>query len=192
MRHLIAVVDQSGSMRQNDVAGYLNRSDAVFGTLALDLIGQQLDQGMSKMQHAVTLIEMRDTASIIVEREPLSNALFNKVVALRETATPKSHGNYMPALQLAEAVLSHDEDNEKCALMLLFLSDGRPSDPNRARICNCIQDMVMRFGKRLTIATLGFAKADEDFSVLEQMAETARICGMSIFLILKNLISCIS
>ena len=34
----------------------------------------------------------------------------------------------MPALDMAEALLTPDHGNDTCAMLLLFLSDGKPSD----------------------------------------------------------------
>jgi hypothetical protein len=43
--HTVLVVDQSGSMKKCDVVDFKNRSQAVYGTIALDLLGKRLDQG---------------------------------------------------------------------------------------------------------------------------------------------------
>ena len=80
-----------------------------------------------------------------------------------------------------------------CALLLLFLSDGRPSDrvPKGARgntlsgYKAVMQDLMGRrigalassFGRRLTVATVGFGRPGEDFCVLETMASVAREYG---------------
>ncbi|CAK4775533.1 unnamed protein product [Aphanomyces euteiches] len=81
--HSIVVVDQSGSIRTSDVDDFRTRSDAVFGTIALDLIGKHLDddQGAISGTDVMTIIEMRDEATTVFYREPLTNVLFNKVVA---------------------------------------------------------------------------------------------------------------
>lgn len=59
-------------MRTRDVNGFRSRSDAAYGTLALDFIAQQLYQrGDEFSVDAVTVIEMNDTGSVLFEKEPL-------------------------------------------------------------------------------------------------------------------------
>ena len=49
-----------------DVNGFRSRSDAMYGTLALDYIAEQLyQQGDGFFVDAVTVIEMNDTGYII-------------------------------------------------------------------------------------------------------------------------------
>jgi hypothetical protein len=59
--HTVLVIDQSGSMRNSDVADFRSRSDAVFAQIALDLIGSRIDSRQTNGTDVVTLIEMRDT-----------------------------------------------------------------------------------------------------------------------------------
>lgn len=179
-------------MKNADVAGYRHRSDAVFGTLALDLIAEPLDRhgglgGMNRIQSAVTLIDMRDGADTLLSCEPLSNVLFNKVLRLRATSEPRSHGNYLPALEAAASALERDVANQNCAMLLLFLSDGKPSDQFgghspasvRAYIPTKMAEIAARFGSRLTVGTIGFGDPQEDFSVLQNMVLEARQAGAS-------------
>lgn len=66
------IIDQSGSMRTCDVNGFRSRSDAAFGTLALDYIAEQLyQQGDGFFVDAVTIVKMNDTGSILFHKEPL-------------------------------------------------------------------------------------------------------------------------
>lgn len=59
-------------MRACDVNCFRSRSDAAFGTLALDYIAEQLyQQGDGFFVDAVTIIEMNDTGSILFDKEPL-------------------------------------------------------------------------------------------------------------------------
>lgn len=70
--HSIIIVDQSGSMKACDVNGFRSRSDAAYGTLALDYIAEQLyQQGDGFFVDAVTVIEMNETGSILFHKEPL-------------------------------------------------------------------------------------------------------------------------
>eukprot|EP00798_Chlamydomonas_sp_ICE-L_P013532 gene13532-19402_t len=178
--HIVLVVDQSGSMRTCDVADHKTRSDAVFGTIALDLIGRQIDHADTALTDAVTLIEMRDYATTMFEREPLTNVLFNKMLRRRNDSTPSSHGNYIPALERAACVLSKDAGNKQCALLLLFLSDGKPSDQrrgDRARIKRAVQHLAEPFGGQLTVGMIGFGGSQPDFSVIESMAAATNAAG---------------
>ncbi|KAJ3228534.1 hypothetical protein HDU81_006133 [Chytriomyces hyalinus] len=182
--HTVLVVDMSGSMRTSDVDSFKTRADAVYATLALDFIGAQLDQAMLRGTDVVSLIEMRQDATIVFEREPITNHLFNMLLDHSTHSNPYSHGNYINAFRAAQSLFEEDMCNDTCALMLLFLSDGKPSDsvargPNssvQSMIDIEIKSMALDFGTRLTVGTIGFAK-DEDFSVLNEMAKTATGAG---------------
>jgi hypothetical protein len=45
--HTVLVIDQSGSMRKADVSTYSSRSDAVFASIAYDLIGSRIDNNQT-------------------------------------------------------------------------------------------------------------------------------------------------
>lgn len=73
---------------------------------------------------------MRENAKInqLVYKESITWELYNKFVDLANNPkSGKSHGNYIPALNLADQILQ-ETDKFKCAKSILFLSDGRPSD----------------------------------------------------------------
>ncbi len=67
-------------MRTCDVQDFKTRSDAGFASIALDLLGNQIDVNGSALTDAVSLIEMRDAATTVIEREPMTNVLFNKML----------------------------------------------------------------------------------------------------------------
>ena len=70
--HSVIIIDQSGSMKKCDVNGFKSRSDAAYGTLALDYIAEQLyKQGDEFFVDAVTIIEMNCTGSLFVHKEPM-------------------------------------------------------------------------------------------------------------------------
>jgi hypothetical protein len=56
----VVVVDQSGSMRKTDLSGGATRSDAVWLTLAVDLVANKLAAGESKSSDVVSVVSMRD------------------------------------------------------------------------------------------------------------------------------------
>jgi hypothetical protein len=164
-------------MRISDVDNYRSRIDAVYGTIALDFVGAQMDSGQIRGKDVLSLVEMRDSGNILLHREPVTNVLFNKILDLRRKNRAYSHGNYIPSLSLAEKVMSRDENNKNCALLLLFLSDGKPSDTGHTDVNWAVQKRVLSlyatFGSRLTIGTIGFAQ-NTDFSVLEAMANAPK------------------
>ncbi len=186
--HFVIVIDQSGSMRKCDVDNYKTRSDAVYATIALDYIGQQIDhreKSNCKYTDAVTLIEMKnETAEIVFQREPCTNILYNKVLRRQKTTTPQGHGMFFNGLDLAKQVMMPDkEDNGSCTLMLFFLSDGCPSDGHvrGGRYYNPSQHMFQittEFGPQLTVFTLGFGKSVmNQFEPLKSMASRACDAG---------------
>lgn len=78
--HTVIVIDQSGSMRKSDVSGYKSRSMAVFSTIALEFVEQALLREDANNTDTMSIIAMRDNAEIILEREPITMVLFNKLV----------------------------------------------------------------------------------------------------------------
>ena len=179
--HTVLVIDHSGSMRTSDVDHYKSRIDAVYGTIALDFVGAQMDSGQIRGTDVLSLIEMRDEGNILLYREPITNVLFNKILDLRHTNRAYSHGNYIPSLLMAEKVLNKDKVNKNCALLLLFLSDGKPSDQGHIDInwavLRRVQGLYESFGSRLTLGTIGFAQ-NTDFSVLESMANAPKLLNL--------------
>lgn len=172
-------------MRTCDVEDFKTRSDAVFGSMALDLLGKQIDQHSSSLTDVVSLIEMRGEACTVFEREPMTNVLFNKLLGRKKAVVPSHHGNYVPALEEAARLLSEDHGNATCALMLVFLSDGKPSDHvlaggsqgTAAGIETKVEDLARQFGSQLTVGTIGFGGAEGDFAVLKGMAAAATAAG---------------
>ena len=126
--HSVLVVDMSGSMRQDDINGARCRSDGVWMVLARDYVKKPLENKTRTNKDLISIILMKDTAEQVIRCEPIDWVLYNKLIDMREwhSIRPKGHGNYIPALNLAENSLSLISDN-KCALALLFFSDGRVS-----------------------------------------------------------------
>ena len=185
--HTVIVVDQSGSMKTCDVFDFKNRSRAVFGMLALEFVAKQRLSGEGSDTDVVSLVLMRDSAEVVFEREPMGLMLYDMFVGLHDDGEPRSHGHYLPALAAAEELLGGGT-NGCCALSLLFLSDGRPSDhiilcdgESYHAVVDSITDRVSSlaglFGQQLCVTTLGVARRGADFSVLEAMADAARDAG---------------
>ena len=119
--HTVMIVDQSGSMRITDVAGGATRSDAVWLTLATDFVASQLETKQAKATDVVSIVGMNQVGTLLVDRQPTDWILFNRLIGLLHTEEPKSDGNYLPALKMAEKIL-RDTTASSCALMLLVLS----------------------------------------------------------------------
>ena len=124
--HIVLVVDHSASMRKADVANYETRTAAVYDCLARDFVEAQLAAGACGSDVVVTLIEMSDEAHVVIDKARLDAGLAAALKA-RGGSYARSHGNYLPALDKALEILQDDAHN-RGTLMLLFLSDGAPSD----------------------------------------------------------------
>ena len=140
--HTILVVDQSGSMKSSDVMGHRSRSRGAYYTIANEMIAQPLINDQLSFTDVVSIVEMRDEAVVTISKEPITWELHNKLVDLADNHfSAQGHGNYRPALSKAFEVLNGVED-ENCALLLLFLSDGGPSDHGR-----CTYDILCDVAK---------------------------------------------
>ncbi|ORY51022.1 hypothetical protein BCR33DRAFT_712960 [Rhizoclosmatium globosum] len=101
----------------------------------------------------------------------------------RTEAKPRSHGNYQQALDLCDEILAVDEGNGACAILLLFLSDGKPSDQipflnsHEEIFGSQVRQLSEKFKNQLTVGTIGFAGEGTDFKVLEHMAKQASAGG---------------
>jgi hypothetical protein len=187
--HSIIIIDQSASMATCDVNCFRSRSDAAYGTLALDYIAEQLYQMNDdfSLVDAVTIIEMSDEGSLFVAKEPLDWILFNKVLDRLSTAKPKSHGNYLQSLECAERrirmeleTLSDLAADDIPAFMLVFISDGKPSDcqpQHEAMRHNVIARLARRLKSKLTVFGMGIGASDADFDQLRLLADTAERYG---------------
>ena len=188
--HTVLVVDNSGSMTTHDILLHRDRQVAAYTTTALEFIAEQLLTGTANNSDVVSLVEFSRTATTVFTREPVSWVLFNKLLARRDTKRKfverqisrendaiNCDSNYLPALRTAQELLAEDT-HDHCALSLLFLSDGAPSDaralkitPTAAeqRMSKVMADIAVRFGDRLNILALGFGNEYHDFSTLRSM-----------------------
>ena len=203
--HTVIVVDQSGSMRQADVEGKATRAEAVWLTLAFSCVADEIRSGSRKGSDVMSIIGMKNTSALLVDREPVDWQLFNKIVGFLRKERPSEGGIYADSIELAETCLMKNTRGS-CALQLLFLSDGKPSDNptsvyfegtrtnvltrdqrERRRASGMsrssqeatqdrdsqlgarIGDLASRFGRRLTVGTIGFADQSEDFAALKTL-----------------------
>ena len=199
--HTVIVVDQSGSMRKTDVEGGATRSDAVWITLALTWVQDEIFAGTRTSTDVLSVVSMRNNSELIVDAEPVDWLLFNKLIAFLRTSMPGEHGNYVQAINLADKCLMRNTVGS-CALALLFSSDGKPSEKykklptatkmhlelyeeseKRAMLIEALDDareqeiagrigaLASRFGRRLTVGNIGFAAPSEEFSTLQAMTD---------------------
>ena len=123
--HAVLIVDSSGSMRTPDVPGFRTRAEAVYDCLVRNFVREQVQTGAGK-DVVVTLITMSDEARVMIRTKPLNESLIPEIQQIGRRP-PKSHGNYLPALDRALEVMTEDAPN-RASVLLLFFSDGAPSD----------------------------------------------------------------
>ena len=194
--HTVAVIDQSGSMRKTDLEDGATRSDAVWLMLAIEFVARRLESGEASDTDVLSLVVMNEDSTVLLDRRPVDWLLFNDLVTHLRVAEPLFAGNYLPAFDKAEQLLRMNTHGN-CSLLLLFLSDGRPSDrlpsslydPEMVQYGNsCMQKfgllaerhmgrLASRFGRRLTVGAIGFGSPNEDFSVLTRMTDVAKEFG---------------
>ena len=191
--HSVFVVDKSGSMKKSDLNGHRTRSRAVYFTIAEEFLAPQLGPCNSSLwgkftafTDVVSIVEMRENATVVIQREPVSWILYNQLVELSELQDARSHGVFYNSLRCAFEMLR--KEHTKCALSLFFLSDGRPSDdwlqktnaaqgtfgPATLRIFDLVKQYCKYFDGRLTLVTYGFGKEEAQFTTLEKMIECTK------------------
>ncbi|CAB1098021.1 unnamed protein product [Ectocarpus sp. CCAP 1310/34] len=186
--HTVIVVDHSASMGTPDVVDHENRVKGCFGMLALNFVAGQLVSKNASSTDVVSVLLMHDSVDVLFEREPMSRVLYGRFVGMHDKVRPRSHGNFMPSLIMAEQLLREDANQPGTALSLMFLSDGKPSDnatgvlrgnnmATSVAISDRVSLMAATFGDRLSVDTLGFANPGQNFSVLQSMAKAARRGG---------------
>jgi len=185
------IIDQSGSMKTSDVNGFRNRSQAAYGSLALDFISEQLHgrPRNERVVESVTMIEMKEIGEVFLEKEPLDWILFNKIIDRQKQAIPKSHGNYRESLRLAKQLMLAEiqllrraeiDFEEFPNFMLLFLSDGKPSDNDPVDSLaqhQIITELSETLGAKLTFYAMGVGKSRGNFTALQELVRTSERCG---------------
>ncbi len=167
-------------MRKQDVLGpngrFRSRFSAVYDCLADDLADAQIRiDKAAAARSVVTLIEFRDVASVLFDGVPLGDGLSSWLRDHAGDASGRSHGNYLPALDCALRILTKSSSRHS-HLVLVFLSDGAPSDHGqRAAVSSACAAKVRQIGAllgmdRLFVGAVGFGPATEDYEVLKQIA----------------------
>lgn len=113
--HSVVVVDQSGSMRTTDVSDGATRSDAVWVTLAISFVLEQLESGSARATDVITVIGLNENATVLIDRKPVDWVLFNSLVTLLRTSEPKQASSTtsgvspMPLITPVLALIYNDE-----------------------------------------------------------------------------------
>ena len=192
--HTVLVVDVSGSMTTHDIDLHRDRQVAAYSSLAMEYIAEQLFKQTATNTDIVSLVEFNHTAEVVLHREPFSWTLYNKLLNRRDSRSfaqrqgesfrDQIQGDsiYLAALEEAGKVLRYIE-HDRCALSLLFLSDGAPTDAKvlditplaaRRHMVAKISEMSQRYAGKLNVQMLGFGSAFQDFSVLESLVEAVK------------------
>jgi Alpha-kinase family len=184
--HLIVVIDQSGSMRESDVHGFRNRSQAAYGVLALEYLSEQLQQRIddAKILEAVTVFEMQSESRPVFHREPLDWILFNKILERQQQAKPRDHGDYTQALVACKDLIFRElediDPDDSPIYAVIFLSDGRPSDTEhlhsvmRESLLTFISDQLK---SNFEFHAIGLGKSTQDFACLRDMTSVVQARG---------------
>ena len=191
--HTVLIVDKSASMLKSDIDGHRTRARGAYYVLAEEYVAKQLHPlvmdtlGGTKTRDTdvVTLIEMRDDATIIFEREPLSWIVYNAFVDRASVSDKrfgdcKGHGNYLPTVASALALLEKNA-HEKLAMTLYFMTDGKPSDFSTSydgfpsNMLSLLSDFSKRYHDRFTFEAFGLGS--DNFTILESMVDIVKAAG---------------
>jgi len=207
--HTVFVVDKSASMLNSDVDGHRTRARGVYYLLAEEYLSPSLHPvdretiGGDNMRYTdvASLVEMRDGATIVFEREPVSWIMYNKFVELAAASDNKfakgsangcrGNGNYFDSVCTALSLLS-THVHEKLSLTLHFLTDGMPSDKaTRGKVrggqdavnafpedmLGLLKDFIALHEKQFTMEV--FALGTASHHVLEMMVDAVNASGAS-------------
>ena len=114
----------------------------------------------------------------------LLTTVFGVLLLQWDSMKPCGHGLCIPAIKKAKVLLDKNSHGS-CALSLLFLSDGNPSDgqidnpghPDNEQIVKLIGKMELLFGRRLNMTFISMAGPKSNFKTLKLMADEANACG---------------
>lgn len=183
----VLVIDTSGSMKEGDVWGTRDRLGSIWLCVALDFLAHRLESSAAKATDVISMVTLEENPRVVIHEEPTTWTLYNRIVKIynEKTVKPGGHGPFVPALDTAISLLTRNS-NAACAIALLFLSDGKPSDwylhheMSRGEwndhIVEKVKSLAKQFGRRLTFNTLGVGDMD-DFVTLERMADAAKDYG---------------
>lgn len=73
-------------MRNIDVEGGATRSDAVWLTLALTWVGDELRAGTRQSTDVESVVSVRDSSTLLVDKQPVDWLLYNTLVGFLRTS----------------------------------------------------------------------------------------------------------
>ena len=88
-------------------------------------------------QAVISLLEMSDTTNVLFERANIDEALLD-FIHKRTESTARSHGHYIHALDKVIKLIENDR-YQNSQILIIFLSDGAPSDHNNMKCSHGIQ-----------------------------------------------------
>lgn len=116
-----------------------------------------------------------------------SKILFNRILDRMKTARPKSHGNYLQSLEVAESIIERDialfddiDLDDIPAFVLVFISDGKPSDslPEQKDMRSQIMiRLAQKLKSKLTFLGMGIGSSGSDFEQMELLANIVEYHG---------------
>ena len=172
-------------MRNSDVEGFVSRSHAAYGTLALEFIAEHLSQRPNQddlFAESVTVVEMRAEGNKVFDRVPFDWILFNRLLKRPNMARPSYAGNYNESLALVSDMILKEHKNlmedgatqeELPNFSLVFLSDGKPSDCNpgrREKRIDILKSLSETLGGKFSLYAMGIGARETEFEVLKYMA----------------------
>lgn len=86
--HTVAIVDQSGSMREIDMDKLVMWSDLVWLSLAVDVVAKGLKSGERGVTDMLSVISMRTTSETVIRCQPFDWILYNELVDLLYSSSP--------------------------------------------------------------------------------------------------------
>ena len=187
--HTVLVVDNSGSMMEHDIILHRDRQVAAYSVTAMEFTADQLLKQTATNSDIVSLIEFDKTARVVFSKEAFSWVLYNALLNRRDSRNFESRrydtakdilsGDLMAAAKILGSI-----DHDRCALSLLFLSDGAPTDANtqgliplaaKFLMAQKIKQIAQKYEEKLNIQMIGFGSEYHDFSVLEDLVEAATL-----------------
>lgn len=185
----VIVVDTSGSMRESDVWGASSRLHAVWLCVALDFIAHRLESGNAGPYDVISVVFMGEQGHTAIKLAPTTWQLYNKIVDQynNRNLMAKGHGFYIPSLKIAQKILTCNKSSS-CALSLIFMSDGRPSDlSSKDSILESVEALGKQFGRRLNFTAVGIGNHSSEFEMLKNMVDIAKDFGVQSTFVLPSM-----
>lgn len=101
-------------------------------------------------------------------------------------AKPRSHGNYVESLEVAETIIQHELDlfieldaSDIPAFTVVFISDGKPSDnrpEQKIRRRNSMVRIASKLQSKMTFLGMGIGSSGSDFTEMQNLTNIVRSC----------------